>query len=972
VWRVTSTRCFCVFALALAACGDSTPPLQTAQPGVVFTYPTDKQVDVPLGARLVVTFSDPVVATAVGSCAGFCLSGPNGPVDVTAKVVGDGKSVEITGAVLEPGTKYELHATAQLSPQATNLPAAGTPLVTFTTRTTRPRAAPPAVVAVNGGDPAKPDSFRPFFESSTIRVLMSEPLDPRGVIAGANAVELVNMTTSTVVPATVIGSGIHISIDPEEDLVAGQQYLVRLGNRLVDLSGQPITPSSFSFTPLNARGAGTIKQVLRMRGEGDPGPRTSRAGAERNVIVMDKPLIGRETSKMLPSALAAELGDPKSLGGPIAFTIRKGQRMRATGLDVKLGGQIPVNLDTGDIIIELLTDGGGRIYRNPHQAADQRPENERAPLYVDLALDAAVYTVDPTGNAVITQTVLGIQAVGTAVATEGVLAIENMTAMDLPLLGVTEAPTNLVLELITDPAATAATDTEAPKLVATSPGQGTSEFGVDAGIELIFIEPIDLERARAGGIRLEQGTTPVPCVIESHGAAVVVRPLVPLSYTTLYRVVFQDVTDVAGNPLPTTSNLSFTTPSLAATNAPMTVASVYPGAPCALTGGTATSAGRCAGGLTADTNYRPFALPANEPIEVAFTQSPRRTSVVRGTACNQGAVRVEQLDAAGTCVSAVPGTLRLRDRGIAFIPDVPWTDGTRYRLTLVSGTNGGCDAGELCGSNNVAPSFDPLNGTESGDAGGPNLVVNFVGTAPTKGTYMLANSAPFADINGNGFREGGEPVRDENRAALRITGTGGIVSSASFTSPDCLPNVPGVQACMYLGGAMPVQMNEVSTECPLPDGSSVASCMPVAVSPQAMYATSVGLDAVALITISNDTGTSIMRVLDGAAPVMGYIIEKGGQPTMVTKLDLYMDAPDLSIPLSSHDLHSKKLTVSLEGPVTFLPDGRITIALTNTAALPVTITIDAPIVGNGTVSMEVPAGEMKLQLISPALRGGAL
>jgi len=148
--------------------------------------------------------------------------------------------------------------------------------------------------------------------------------------------------------------------------------------------------------------------------------------------------------------------------------------------------------------------------------------------------------------------------------------------------------------------------------------------------------------------------------------------------------------------------------------------------------------------------------------------------------------------------------------------------------------------------------------------------------------------------------------------------------------------------------------------------------MPVAVSPQAMYATSVGLDAVALITISNDTGTSIMRVLDGATPVMGYIIEKGGQPTMVTKLDLYMDAPDLSIPLSSHDLHSKKLTVSLEGPVTFLPDGRITIALTNTAALPVTITIDAPIVGNGTVSMEVPAGEMKLQLISPALRGGAL
>jgi hypothetical protein len=969
---VPSKRLFTAFALALLACGESTQPLQTAQPGVVFTYPIDKQVDVPLGARIVVTFSDPVVATALGSCSGFCLKGPNGPVEATATIVGDGKSVEITDAVLEPGVKYEIHATQTLAPEAANLPAAGTPLVTFTARSVRPRSAAPTVIAVNGGEPGKPDSFRPFFESSTIRLVFSEPLDPRGVVTGANGVELVNMTTGTVVPATVIGSGVHVAIDPKDDLVAGQQYIVRLGNRLVDLAGQPLAPFTFTFTPKSTAGIGAVKQVLRIRGEGDPGPRTSRAGADRNVIVMQKPLIGRETSKMLPASLSAELGDPKALGGPIAFTIRKGQRMRATGLEVKLGGEIPVNLNTGDIIIELLTDGGGRIYRNPHQLAEQRPENDRAPLYVDLSLDVAVYTVDPTGNAVITQTVLGVQAVGTAVATDGVLAIENMTAMDLPLLGVTDAPTNLVLELITDAAAVAPVDTEAPKLVATSPGQGTSEFNVDAGIELIFDEPIDLERARAGGIRLEQGTATVPSVIESHGAAVVIRPLTPLSYTTLYRVVFQDVADAAGNKLGSTSNLSFTTPALASTNAPMTVASVYPGAPCALTGGTATTAGRCEGGDGADSTYRPFEIPANEAIEVAFTQPPRRSSVVRGTACGQGAVRVEQLDAAGTCVAAVPGTLRQRDRGMAFVPDVPWTTGTRYRLTLVSGGDDNCGAGELCGANNVAPNFDPLNGTDNDEAGGPPLVINFVGAAATKSCFMVANTAPFSDINGNGFREGTEVVRDENRAALRITGTGGIVSDATFTTPDCLPNVPGVQSCMYLSGAMPVQMKEISSTCPLPDGSTAPKCIPVALSPQAMYATSVGLEATALITISNDTGTSIMRVRDAAEPVTGYIIDKGGTPTMVAKLDLYMDAPDLSITLSSHDLHSKKLTVSLEGPVTFLPDGRISIALRNVAPLPVTITIDAPIVGNGTVSMEVPTGEMKLQLISPALRGGAL
>ncbi|HLL23472.1 MAG TPA: Ig-like domain-containing protein, partial [Kofleriaceae bacterium] len=445
-----------VLLACVAACSDGTPPLQTAQPGVVFTYPIDKQVDVPLGARLVVTFSDEVVAAAAKTCAGFCLEGPDGPVDATIKVVGDGKSVEITGAKLAPGTTYKIRATSQLAPTATNLPTGA--LVTFTTRSTRPRAAAPALIAVNGGDPTKADGFRPMFESSTIRLVFSEPLDPRGVIGGAGGVELVNMTTSSVVPANVIGSGIHVAIDPAEDLVAGQQYQLRLGTKLVDLSGQPIAPTQLTLTPLNSRGSGTTPQTLRVRGEGDPGPKTSRAGTTRNVIVIDKPLIGRESSTMLPAALAAELGDPKALGGPIAFTIRKGQRMKASGLDIKLGGKIPVNLKTGEIVIELLTDGGGRLYRNPHQRAEQRPENDRAPLYVDLSLDAAVYTLDATGNAVITQTVLGIQAVGTALATDGVLAIENVTTMELPILGLTEAPANLVLEMITD-AATAPADT---------------------------------------------------------------------------------------------------------------------------------------------------------------------------------------------------------------------------------------------------------------------------------------------------------------------------------------------------------------------------------------------------------------------------------------------------------------------------------------------------------------------------------
>mgnify|MGYP001404487197 CR=1 FL=1 len=66
------------------------------------------------------------------------------------------------------------------------------------------------------------------------------------------------------------------------------------------------------------------------------------------------------------------------------------------------------------------------------------------------------------------------------------------------------------------------------------------------------------------------------------------------------------------------------------------------------------------------------------------------------------------LDAAGTaCTGVVPGTLMKHDRSLEFVPDVPWTEGARYRLSLISGTDDGCSANELCG-NGQAASFDPL------------------------------------------------------------------------------------------------------------------------------------------------------------------------------------------------------------------------------------------------------------------------
>jgi outer membrane protein W len=116
--------------IGLIACGEPTLPLQTAAPGVVFTYPIDAQLDVPLGTRIVVTFSDPMVSSAVSA---FSITGPAGPVAGTPEITNDGRSIQVADAALDPGTTYEVAIRRELAPDAENLPASG-PLFRFTTR----------------------------------------------------------------------------------------------------------------------------------------------------------------------------------------------------------------------------------------------------------------------------------------------------------------------------------------------------------------------------------------------------------------------------------------------------------------------------------------------------------------------------------------------------------------------------------------------------------------------------------------------------------------------------------------------------------------------------------------------------------------------------------------------------------------------------------------------------------------------
>ncbi len=143
--------------------------------------------------------------------------------------------------------------------------------------------------------------------------------------------------------------------------------------------------------------------------------------------------------------------------------------------------------------------------------------------------------------------------------------------------------------------------------------------------------------------------------------------------------------------------------------------------------------------------------------------------------------------------------------------------------------------------------------------------------------------------------------------------------------------------------------------------------------PQIMYSTSIAMTASVLgIGIPTNTGMTVMRMREPSdGPLEGYIVARDGVPTMIAALSLYMDAPDLAVPLATHDMHSKQLAIVLQGPVAFRADGRLSIALANVADVPISVGITGPLGIGGAVNLVVPAGEMKLQLLTPPQRGGA-
>ena len=1007
-----------VALLSLPGCNNNsgkvyTPP--TLSDGVIFTYPIDNQTDVPTDTRFYVTFSKAVDATAVnaacsvdggGNVTGnFCLIGPSNSVVAITPTV-SGKVVRFESAGLQEGTQYSLYVRgAVIGGGTTNLPDTA-PLLTFTTSQIDPIAGvAPTVVAINGENAGAyqtlptaltnpPTPRFPFMDFATVRVQFSEPVDEKTVTMGGASptfefVKVNSDSTETPVVGSLMVRRQHLSFDPDSDLTPGATYRLRFNAGIKDLNGEALAPATYELVPQNSNACNCVitQEFHTTAAIGDPGnPATSViTGRPLNAIDLYSPLIGANDFNIKSGTVEAQLADPSSFpNGLIPFVIRKGNVLNITGLNVALGGAVPANLATGDIKATFLDDATGFMSRNPFRSSSTLPDDNKSPVFVYLIFDLSLTATDAKGNAVLNQTIPHVQATGTARVENGKLYIETVRTLDMDLLGLDLAPAHLVLGLNSDLSATTTPDTVAPTITASYPADGGTDFPIRDGISLVFSEPIDNAGLVANDqIQLMDTTSSalVPFQFKFDGSTVQLLPDSPLSFGHNYQITLGSLTDISDNHNPLSLDpsdatggdgvITFSTenPSSSTPVGPM-VSSIHNGAGCAITGTTYAHPGYCVGGKSTDDPYLPFDMPTDGYLDVQFNQPMDQNTLVLGTTCDTGQIRVETIDSGGNCTGVVPGSLTVDTRSIRFKPTTPWVEGTDYRVTLVAGSNATCDAGEICGTDGLPLNSDPLNGAAASKAGGANIVQIFRGVAASDDVYLPLKLEPIADINGNGFLDSGESIQTANSVNVSVTGWSGVVTSASMVGDSHI----------YLSGSMPVVLSppEPLTVDGTPWGMTIAgtSQIPVTVNPGILYGTSITIHTVAagILPIDTPTNLNMLRLRESnGQPIVGYIVQEDGvaEPQFIAKMDLYMDAPDMTIlsGVGTHDVHSKEVAgVLVKGPITFQPDGRILIQPVNVNDINLTVNISA--LGlPGSISLQIPAGQMQLTLSGNPLKG---
>lgn len=415
------------------------------------------------------------------------------------------------------------------------------------------------------------------------------------------------------------------------------------------------------------------------------------------------------------------------------------------------------------------------------------------------------------------------------------------------------------------------------------------------------------------------------------------------------------------------------------------------------------SQGHCLDGAPDDRPFPTDELPiievgSDQPLSLVFSQS------IDPETLNKDTLKVERVtvDSSGNITDevAVDGRYQLYDRAVKFFPDNPWsnTEKTLYRYTLKTKT-GKCNSENpneaVCSVHgaplNTSPLVNPLQAGSS-----EPLISYFRGAAPTGHVMTPLHNVPVRDVNSNYWIDTNEPfpmTEDElvtadeegsplstpyyptpsNAARLVVSGKPFVLDGdgTGWFGCDEKGTCPENQFIYKTAGLLtevvgPVSENPAPTH-PFGEGEKDRGIR-VLLHPAALITTGAELH------LENDSGASISHLLlsggQSTGPqilrmryakdkpecdetqetckrnrlIEGRIIETPTGPKFRTKVDLFLDAPALTLPLDglAHNLFSHAFTLDLEGDITFFDDGRMQIEQRNLETADIMVSIKIP------------------------------
>jgi hypothetical protein len=1019
-------------AFALVGCGGDEQTVTPPPPGadVFYTYPFDGQANVSTRSRMVVRVSSPVTNGGMLNSGVVQLSADGTPVPATASVApGDGRSIVIEpDAELSHAVDYRVDISGLETEDGTvDVPDGGFDF------TTRPAEVGPRSLRINDENFVVTRTFPdgtdlPIMDFSAFRFQFSQPIDEQTVQYGTTV--SITGPDDSLVEAAIAARGRFLTVDPVEDLAPGVTYTISFTagmESIYEASLQAPFDGNFEREIVPKKSGPTEKMTLNAPAGGQQSPLT---GDTVNLVPVIATLLGPDTRSQQGGDLVTELAFVPNYPEATPIRVPRGTTLVGDALQINLGGEVNAGFDSGDLAVEMITDGTGYLLPNPNSTSPN------APRLLRLLMDVGVRNGNATAHAGFSQDVLHLEVIGQAIVEDGVLVGDGITVVETDLLGVEQAYGTLSFHMEAykdqETAPAPLEDTAAPFVKSWMPGEDHVDKQRPGDPILVnFNQPMSSVNLRDHITVLADGSEVTDVEIEQEGAVVIINT--ELDYGVQYDIqLSEDLEDLAGNAL-MPQTLSFTMPSLA--NGPQSspfVHTAYPGFPCVTTGQDLANGhvGYCAGGQVEDDRLPIPTMPANREIRVHFSH-PMDEASFQG----DGFV-VEELDAAGNPVAPVEGKLTFRDQDISFMPSEPWEEDTLYRYVLASngdGQSNACTPASMICSEDGLPlktqrlAQDPANAPAT-DGGGPDMAIIFRGAAPVDSVFAHLDLRNTADLNANGNRYAVDPQNDEmegnpidnpdllkNSIRSQVQNVEGAVSDARVGCATGGADCP-TRKFSYLNGALNVEIDQYYTPAEaqaMVDSGELRRALPPEVQANGgvlFYAYPTMVQGSNLIAFSQtsipgtsadpaDTGPLILRVrhqcdarANAAAPspenadplpqcaegedglLESWIVEGNDGPVVITTLGTYLDAPELDpvvrslgIPTpATHNAYSQGLTTGISGPVNFLDDGRMEIAGINDSDVDAELEITAAGLLSGTVILRIPAEGIQLSFLSEA------